>query len=329
MVLEMQEVKDVIIIGGASAGLTAAIYAARRAMKTLVITKDIGGQANLSHIIENYPGFSGVSGVDLMQKFYEQALESGAEIIFDEVSEIKETNGNFLVKAITGEHVSKTIILAFGKTPRSLEVPGEKEFQGKGVSYCAICDIPLFKDKTIAVVGGGNSALDAAINGSDIAKKVYLIHRRKEFRAFEYMIKKVKQRKNVEFVLDTLVKEVRGDKFVRSIIVKNILTNEVKEIAVDGVFVEIGSEVKTDFVKGLVRLDGNNQIIINDLCETFYPSSDKKRPGVFAAGDVTNTPFKQIVSSAGDGCKAALQTYIYLTKTEIPFIADWVHKVKK
>ena len=325
----MIEMQDVIIIGGAAAGLTAAIYAARRALKTLVITKDVGGQANLAHEIGNYPGFESVSGVDLLQKFYEQALKSGAEIIFDEVSEIKEGDGKFLVKTRNGEHESKTIILAFGKTPRNLNAPGEKEFQGKGVSYCATCDLPLFKDKTIAVIGAGNSALDAAIYGSDIAKKVYLIHRRKGFRAFEYMIKKAKQKENIEFVLDTIVKEVKGDKFVKSVVVENVLTKEIKEIPLDGIFVEIGSEVKTEFIKDLVKIDEKNQIVVNTLCETFYPNRNKKMPGVFAAGDVTNMPFKQIVSSAGDGCKAALQAYVYVTKAEVPFIADWVHKVKK
>lgn len=320
--------RDVIIIGGAAAGLTAAIYAARRALKTLVITKNIGGQANLAPSIENYPGYLGISGIELMQKFQEQAVKSGAEIVFDEVLEIKEIDGKYLVKTKSKEYETKAVILAFGKTPRNLDVPGEKEFQGKGVSYCAVCDMPLFKDKTVAVVGGGNSALDAALYGSDVAKKIYLIHRRKEFRAFEYMVEKVKERQNIEIILDTVVKEIKGEKFVKSVVIQNVLTGEIKELNVDGVFIEIGSEVKTDFIKDLVKLDKNNQIVVNNFCETFYPNSKKKRLGVFAAGDVTDSPYKQIVSSAGDGCKAALQAYTYVNKIEVPILADWVHGAK-
>jgi len=713
------KVYDVIIIGGAGAGLTAAIYSARRAMKTLVITKDIGGQASLASTIENYPGHLEISGIELMQRFQEQAKKSGAEIVFDEVSEIKALNGNYLVKTSSKEYETKTVILAFGKTPRSLGVPGEKEFQGRGVSYCAVClppnsliisnpsveeiekltegkyvlthdgsyrevlavtskdydgkvvkikprffreevsltpehpvlvttlkkgkgknyfnfqfsnpfwvkagdinknhivlypinkkvkdidyiniseildfptfqdfvkneketytskkvpskipvdgrflrlagyyladghiekngiafnfsiedeeyvydamktinklfklkprvkkirniirlnvysliiqklfeklfgkysynksvpffmmflpphkeeeiikgiwvgdgsrgpksfdivtnsaklahqiknillrlgiipsvsfrnidmlnkkpskigkrvvyfkhgkynigvggiflkkmgkilgvehpkikeanknceyawiinnyaylpirrvttdhykgkvfnlviknnntytttgfivhncDLPLFKDKIVAVVGGGNSALDAALYGSEIAKKVYLIHRRKEFRGFEYLVDRAKQRKNVELVLDSMVKEVKGENFVKSVVIQNVLTNEIREIMVDGVFIEVGFEVKVDFIRDLVNLDESNQIIVNNSCETFYPKSRKKRPGIFAAGDVTNLPFKQIVISAGDGAKAALQAYTYVTKTKAPLIADWIH----
>src|SRR3990170_2014636 len=176
---------DVIIVGGAAAGLTAGIYAARREMKTLILTKDIGGQASLPPLIENYPGFVEVSGFDLMEKFHEQATESGAEIVFQEVTGIECENSSFLVKTQDKKYKSKTVILAFGKTPRDLGVKGEKDFFGKGVSYCATCDMPMFAGKTIAVVGGGNTALDAALYASRAVKKAYLIHRRNAFRGFE------------------------------------------------------------------------------------------------------------------------------------------------
>ncbi|MEM5882830.1 MAG: FAD-dependent oxidoreductase [Candidatus Aenigmatarchaeota archaeon] len=316
---------DVIIIGGAAAGLTAGIYAARRKLKTLILTKDIGGQASLAFQVENYPGFLKISGLELMQKFYQQAINSGAEIIFEEVLEIKEKGNNYLVKTAGKEYESKAVILAFGKTPRSLNVPGEKEFIGKGVSYCAVCDLPLFKGKTIAVIGGGNSALDAALNGSEIAKKVYLIHRRKEFRGFEELVEKVKEKKNIEFVLDSVVKEIKGKKFVEAIIVENVLTEEEREIKVDGVFVEIGFETKIDFVRELVKIDQNNQVMINKKCETFYPNSDKIRPGIFAAGDLTDSPFKQIITSAAEGAKAALQAYNYVKGIDVPLTIDWGH----
>ncbi|MEM5834703.1 MAG: FAD-dependent oxidoreductase [Candidatus Aenigmatarchaeota archaeon] len=316
---------DVIIIGGAAAGLTAGIYAGRRKLKTLILTKDIGGQASLAFQVENYPGFLKISGFELMQKFYQQAINSGAEVIFEEVLEIKEKGKNYLVKTASKEYETKAVILAFGKTPRSLNVPGEKEFLGKGVSYCAVCDLPLFKGKTIAVIGGGNSALDAALNGSEIASKVYLIHRRKEFRGFEELVEKVKEKKNVEFVLDSVVKEIKGEKFVEAIIVKNVLTEEEREIKVDGVFVEIGFETKIDFVRELVKIDQNNQIVVNKKCETFYPNSDKIRPGIFAAGDLTDNPFKQIITSAAEGAKAALQAYNYIKGIDVPVTTDWGH----
>ncbi|MGC8812247.1 MAG: NAD(P)/FAD-dependent oxidoreductase [Candidatus Aenigmatarchaeota archaeon] len=315
---------DVIIVGGAAAGLTAGIYSGRRKLKTLILTKDIGGQASLAFQVENYPGFLKIPGFELMQKFYQQAINSGAEVVFEEVLGIKEKGENYLVKTAKKEYETKTVILAFGKTPRSLNVPGEKEFVGKGVSYCAICDLPLFKGKTIAVVGGGNSALDAALNGSEIASKVYLIHRRKEFRGFEELVEKVRKKENVEFILDSVVKEIKGKKFVEAIIVKNVLTEEEKEIKVDGVFVEIGFETKIDFVKDLVKVE-NDQIVVNKKCETFYPNSDKIRPGIFAAGDLTDNPFKQIVTSAAEGAKAALQAYNYIKGIDVPVTADWGH----
>jgi thioredoxin reductase (NADPH) len=210
------------------------------------------------------------------------------------------------------EYRSKTLIFAFGKTPRTLDVVGEKEFRGKGVSYCAICDGPLFSNKVVAVIGGGNSALYTTLYLSKIATKVYLIHRRNEFRAFEDLVDNARKKSNVEFILKSVVKEIKDGKLVDSLVVENVDTKEVKELKLQGVFVEIGSEVKSDFIKNFVKLDENGQIIINEKCETFYPNSEETKPGVFAAGDVTNTPFKQIVVAAGEGCKAALQACNYL-----------------
>jgi thioredoxin reductase (NADPH) len=303
---------DVIIVGGASAGLTAGIYASRRKLKTIIITKDIGGQTAPNPHVENYPGFKGISGLKLMQRFEKQVRSFGVKIVFEEMKQIEEKEGRFLIKTCSNQYLTKSLILAFGKTPRNLNVPGEREFQGKGISYCATCDMPIFRDKTVAVIGGGNSALDAAIYGSSIAKKVYLIHRRDEFRGFETAVEEAKKKNNIEFVLDSVVIEFKGDKFLRSTAIKNVKTNEMKELEIDGAFIEIGSEVKTDFVKHLVKLDENGHVVINNRCETFYPDKNEIRPGIFAAGDLTNTPFKQIVISAGEGAKAALQAYNYL-----------------
>jgi thioredoxin reductase (NADPH) len=317
---------DLIIIGGGPAGLTAAIYAGRRNLKTLLITIAVGGQVLEAERIENYPGFLGVKGSKLMERFQKQAIKSGAEIVLEEVKEIKEIEGGYAVKTNAKEYTGRAIILAFGRTPRNLNVPGEEKFRGKGVSYCATCDMPLFKEKTIAVVGGGNAALEAALYGSKVAKKVYLIHRRDEFRGFESFVEKIKKKENVELVLSSIVTEIKGEDTVKSIVVQDLKTNQLKELQVDGVFVEIGSEVKTDFIKNLVKLNENNQIVITNNCETFYPDKDEIRPGVFAAGDVTSTPFKQIVTAAGEGCKAALQAYNYLHGIKgVPFTGEWKH----
>ncbi|MEM5797622.1 MAG: thioredoxin-disulfide reductase [Candidatus Aenigmatarchaeota archaeon] len=328
-----EKIYDCIIVGGGAAALTAAIYAARRALKTLVIAKSIGGQAIMTDVIENYPGFLSISGISLMNKMLKQALKSGAEVIYEEVNELEEIPNVdkpvFNVKTTSGNsYKTKTVILAYGKTPRTLDVPGEGEFGGKGVSYCTVCDGPLFREKVVAVVGGGNSALEGAEYLSKICKKVYLIHRRDQFRGFEYLVEEVKKRKNVELVLNSVVKEIKGVNTVHSVVVQNVVTNETKEIPVSGVFIEIGSVTKTDFIKHLVKINGMGQVVINNNCETYYPDSDKIRPGIFAAGDITQTPFKQIVVSAGEGCKAALQAYNYLAGQQPTFVADWVAKKK-
>jgi len=315
---------DVIIVGGGPAGLTAGIYAARRKLKTLIITMSVGGQVLLSKKVCNYPGFLNVTGINLVNRMRKQAERAGVEIILDEAKQILPQDNEFLVKTETKEFLARALILAFGKKPRSLNVPGEKEFIGKGVSYCANCDAPLFKNKIVAVVGGGNSALDAALLLSKIASKVYLIHRRDEFRGFEAFVEEVKKKKNVELLLSSVVREIKGEGKVGSIVVENLKTGEKKEIAVDGIFIEIGYEVDPSLVKDLVKLDEYNQIVVDANCRTFYPDSEKVRPGIFAAGDVTNVIFKQIVVAAGEGAKAALAAYNYLHGVEdVQMVGDW------
>jgi len=317
---------DVIIIGGGPAGLTAGIFATRRTLKTLIISKEFGGVVSTVPHIENYSGFKAVNGMELMKRMEEQAKASGVEIVYSqEVNEIIEEKDGFTVKTNQKKYKSKAVILAFGKSPRHLDVPGDKEFDNKGVSYCVNCDGPLFKGEDVCVVGGGNSALDAALVMSEIAKKVYIIHRRDEFRGFESMIEKIKSKKNVEFILDSVVKEFKGDKMLRSVIIENIKTKAIKELKVAGAFIEIGSEVKTDFVKKLVKTDENNHIVVNERCQTFYPNKDKVRPGIFAAGDVTNNAFKQIVVATGQGAIAALQAYNYVKGSDEDISADWGH----
>jgi thioredoxin reductase (NADPH) len=296
---------DCIIIGAGAAGLTAALYATRRTLKVIVITKDLGGQASLAGTVENYPGLGKENGLEMMEKFKKQAEDYGAEIIFKEVEEIEKTKDQFTVKTREEEFIGKTIILAFGLTPKDLGVPGESELKNKGVSYCATCDGPLFKGKTVAVVGGGSSALDAAELLTKIAKKVYIIHRKDAFTGENVVINKLKESANIEILLNTEITEIKGDKKVESINITNSQTNEEDKIECDGVFVEVGYIAKTAIVKDLVERNERKQIKISRDCETSCP-------GVFAAGDVTDITYKQIVISAGEGAKAALQAYKYL-----------------
>lgn len=305
----MSEIFDLIIIGGGPAGLASGIYASRRKLKTLILAKNIGGQAGYASQVENYPGYEAISGFELMQKFQKQAAKFGCNFKYEEVSNVIKEKNIFLVKTPSAEYKSLSIILAFGMTPRNLDVEGEKEFLGKGVAYCATCDGPLFKNKTVAVVGGGNAALESVLYLSQIAKKVYQIHRREEFSGEAVLIDKIKGNKNVELVLDSVVTRIKGDKFVKGVEIENVKTKKKSEIALDGVFIEIGHIVNAEPVKNLVKLDNNNAVIIDSDCQT-------SQEGCFGAGDVTNIKYKQIVISAGEGAKAALSAYKYLQRLQ-------------
>ncbi len=313
---------DLIIIGAGPAGLTAGIYAARRALKTLVLSMDVGGQVASTPDIENYPGFEMISGADLSGKMMEQAKKFGVEIKVDEeVQELKKEKDIYIAKTNSSKYGAEAIILAFGKKPRELDVPGDNEFRGRGVSYCATCDGPFFKGKKVAVVGGGNSAMDAALYLSKIAEKVYVIHRRDQFRGDEIEVGKMKNNKNIELVLDSTVSEIVGSDVVEKVKIENVKTRDTSELVVDGVFVEIGYEVASDFVKDLVKIDDRSQVIIDADGKT----SD---PGIFGAGDLTQTPYKQIVVAAGQGAVAALSAYDYIQKKKgLPTVrVDWGKK---
>jgi len=294
---------DVIIIGGGPAGITAAIYTARRLLSTLVITKEPGGQVVKTPDIENYPGFELISGPELAQKFMSQAKKFGAEIMYDEVILLDQKNNEFIISGQKEKYRSKSLILAFGKVPRKLNIPGETEFKGRGISYCSTCDANFFKGKNVAVNGGGNSAFDAALLLSKTAKEVYLIHRRDEFTAEEVLIEKVKKAKNVEIITSATIEKIEGDQTVKSITIRH--QNKDKKIKVDGLFIEIGYIVEDGLIKNFVKMDEKNQIIVGKDYKT-------SRPGVFAAGDLTNSYYKQIVISAGEGAIAALSAAKYL-----------------
>ncbi len=302
---------DLIIIGAGPAGLTAAIYAARREMKTLIIAKDIGGQMLLASEIENYPGFLRIASFKLISQMQAQVENLGVPIKLDEVKEINAVTaaaGNkelFAVFTEKEKFFAKTLLIALGLSPRRLAIKGEKRLAGRGVSYCANCDVPLFKGQTVAVIGGGNSALDAAEMLSKIAAKVILIHNLDNFQGFEILVEKVKAKNNIEIKLKNEVQEIRGKDKVESLLILNKKTGKTFALPVTGVFVEIGHIAQTDLVAGLVKRNQQGKIIIDVVGRT-------SRPGIFAAGDVTQIPFKQITIACGQATAAALAAYQYL-----------------
>jgi thioredoxin-disulfide reductase len=297
---------DLIIIGSGPAGMTAGMYAIRREMKVLIIGKEVGGQMVWANEIENYPGFEKISAFDLINKFKQQAVNFGVEMKDDEVKQIERTSdGNFLLHTNRETFEAKTVIVAMGLSPRRLAVQGEIEFNGRGVSYCANCDGPFFKNKKVAVVGAGNSALDAAEVLSKIASQVYLIQHNDKFKAFDALVAEVESRSNIEIILNTDIKSIEGKDKVEKIKIADVNTEEEKEIELDGVFIEVGRIASTDLVGDFVDRNGKNQIIINSKAET-------KTPGLFAAGDVTDCEFKQITVATGQATIAALGAYQYL-----------------
>ncbi|MHB1709056.1 MAG: NAD(P)/FAD-dependent oxidoreductase [Thermoplasmataceae archaeon] len=317
----MDDQYDVIIVGGAAAGLTAALYASRQALKTLVITKDIGGQALLTNEIGNYPGFESISGFDLMSKIKKQCELYGTVFLYDEVRKINYAEEScFEIVTTNNRFITCALIMAFGKTPRDLGVLGEEELKAKGVSYCAICDGPLFKGKDVAVVGLGDPALEAAQMLSDLARKVTVVLRGKSPIGDEETINNLKERDNVEFLIHRAVKEIKGSGKLEKIFTVDLENRNAppEELKVSGLFIEMGYVTKTEFLKGIVNMNGLGEIITNKDGST-------SMPGIFAAGDVTDVAYKQAVISAGQGAIAALSAYNYLQalKGKPHMKSDW------
>ncbi|MEI6039965.1 MAG: FAD-dependent oxidoreductase [Candidatus Berkelbacteria bacterium] len=295
---------DSIIVGGGAAGMSAAIYLVRKKLEVLLISPDFGGQAAKSSEIENYLGFTKITGPELMQKFSEHIEALGVQSKMEEVEKITKTENGFLLETPSGQYETKSVLLASGKMPRHLDVPGEEEFSGRGVCYCAVCDGPLFHDKTVAVIGGGNSALDAALEIEKYAKKVYLVNLDEDFKGDEIRKDKVKASEKIELITNAKTKEFFGEGLLKGM--KYIdKTGAVKELAIDGAFVEIGWTPATGLVEGLVEL--------NDLKEIKIDLENRTSvPGIFAAGDVTDVREKQIIIAAGEGAKAALNAWSYI-----------------
>ena len=312
------ETYDILIIGGASAGLTAAIYSARQGMKTLVTTKDIGGQALLTTDIQNYPGFDMIGGFELTNKFKEQAVYYGTEFVYDEVVSVDMEDDRFKVRTGNSEFSALSLILAFGKTPRDLNVPGESRLKGHGISYCAICDGPLFRGREVAVVGNGSHALEALVYLSSVARKVFYITNAKKLAGDELLLDTVNGIKNKGIYFDSTLESVNGEKSVESVTFKNKSSGKTNELKIDAVFAEMGYIAKTGLVKNLVELNKGNEIVVDKFGRTSHT-------GIFACGDVTDTPYKQAVISAGQGATAALSAYNYVQnlKGKVAAKSDW------
>ncbi|MCS7140482.1 MAG: FAD-dependent oxidoreductase [Nitrososphaerota archaeon] len=298
------KVYDSIIIGAGPAGITAAVYAARKKMDFLVLTVNIGGQVTYASQVENYTGFQYIRGEELASKFYEHLKQHKFDLKMEEVKKVKPYDDVFIVETDYAKYLGKTVIVATGRRPRELKVPGEREFKNRGVTYCATCDAPLFEDMDVAVVGGGNSGLEAVLQLIKIAKKIYLIEIAPSLKADPILIERALASDKVEVLTSTKVLEITGEKTVNGIKVER--ASEVKLLPVQGVFIEIGSIPNSEIVD-FVEKNQWGEIIVNCACETSYP-------GLFAAGDVTNVPEKQIIIAAGEGCKAALSAFRYLSR---------------
>jgi NADH-dependent peroxiredoxin subunit F len=299
---------DMIIIGAGPAGMTAAVYAARKKLNTLLVSKDVGGQTNWTNSIENYMGYQFVEGPELIEKFETQVRQFPIDLKIGEgVLTISTVGRDFEVHTDQDHrYQGKTVVIASGKRPRSLNIPGEEKFRGKGVSYCSICDAPLFEGMKVAVVGGGNSALEAADDLTRIGEHIYLVSLT-PLTGDQVLIDKIKGAPKVTVFTEYETLSIKGEDFVSGITIKGLKSGEIKELDVSGIFVEIGLVPNSDLAKGMIPFNRVGEIEVTPTCETPIP-------GLFAAGDVTNTPEKQIIIAAGEGAKAALQAYHYLQR---------------
>ncbi len=303
---------DLIIVGGGPAGMSAGIYASRANLKTLLITKSFGGQINLKAVlIENYLGFEEISGLELIKKFEHHLKKFPIEISENTVTKIKKEKQIFTIStADKKQFQAKTVIVSSGADPRPLEIPGEKEFIGKGISYCVACDGPLFKNKTVAVIGGGNAGFEVARALATWVEKIYVLECLEQIQADESNIKAVKNSGKAEIITNIELKEIKGNNFVESLIYKDNESKETKILKVDGIFIEIGSVPATDFIKGLVDFNEIDEIKVD------AKTGATNIEGLFAAGDADDVPYKQIIIAAGEGAKAAISATRYFRNLE-------------
>ena len=299
---------EVIIIGGGPAGLSAGLYTSRARLRSLVIEKGlVGGQITNAELVENYPGFpQGISGLELGQLMHQQATKYGLETLTAEATGIELDGEKRVVITTKGKFTAKAVIIASGSERRKLGIPGEEELTGRGVSYCATCDGPFFKEKPVAVVGGGNAAITEALHLTKFAARVKVIHRRHELRATQILQEKAKAEPKIEFIWDTKVERIEGKDRVKRLNLSNVVSGEKSTLDVAGVFVTVGLKPNTDYLKGVLPLDDAGYIATNEKMET-------KIPGIFAAGDVRLNSARQSITAAGDGATAAVFAQKFLS----------------
>ena len=302
-----EKIHQCLIIGSGPAGLSAALYAARAELAPVVISgMDLGGQVSKTDAIENYPGFpDGIQGPELVALFQQQAERFGAEIVFDSATAVDLSQRPYKVTTYGGEYLAESLIITTGASIRELGVPGENEFTGKGVSYCATCDGHFFKEKDLVVVGGGDSALKEGIFLTRFAKSVTIVHRRDELRGGVYLANKAKSNPKIQFVWDTVVTEVIGDGTVNSVRLKNVKTDQEEVREIDGVFIFIGHDPNTEMFKDQLETDQDGYLVLDKHMHT-------NLPGVFAAGEVGDPHFQQVIISAGMGAAAAMEAVEFL-----------------
>jgi thioredoxin reductase (NADPH) len=300
---------DIAIVGGGPAGLGAGIYAARSMRKTVIFEKGvIGGQIATTADVDNYPGLR-ATGPELAQRFEEHARDFGAEIVFAEVLSLRKEGEIFVLESTDGEHTAKAVIWATGAEPKKLNVPGERELTGRGVSYCAVCDGAFFKGKRVAVIGGGDSAFTEGLYLLNMVGELYLIHRRDEFRAQRFYVEQLKANPKAKIITNTVVEEFVGDKFLRGLRLRNVKTGEESFLEVDGAFIYIGLRPVNDPIKDYVDLDENGFALVGEDTKT-------KTPGLFVAGDGRVKPLRQLVHALADGATAAIMADEYIRHLE-------------
>jgi len=303
---------DLIIIGAGPAGVAAAVYAARQRLGILIISKDIGGQVAKKAVdIENYPGFEKISGPDLVELYQKQLKANELEVTLDEVVGIEKKDGKFFVSTASGKtHEAVSVIVTSGAKSKLVNVPGEEEFEGKGVSYCSLCDGPIFKGKDVAVVGGGNNGFESAVFLSNYVKHVTILEYNDKVNADAENQELVAKNKNIEIITNAKIVKIEGKVFVNAIYYEDRASGTEKKLDVSGVFVEIGYSPATSFLNGLVELNDKKEIIFDPV------TLSTKTPGLFSAGDCNVSKYKQIVMASGEGAKAALSAYEYIKKNK-------------
>ncbi|MFC1979373.1 thioredoxin-disulfide reductase [Chloroflexota bacterium] len=305
----MSEEYDVIIIGGGPAGLTAGIYTSRNRLSSLLLEKGLaGGQITEAELVENYPGFAeGISGIELGQMMHQQAMKHGLKMVIAEAIAIELHGEHKVIKTTKGDFVGRAVIIAGGSERRKLGVPGEKEYSGKGVSYCATCDAPFFQERQIAIVGGGDAAITEALHLVKFASRVMVIHRRDQLRATRILQEKALSEPKIEFLWSRVVEEIEGGDMVESLKLHNVITGEKSTIDVAGIFISVGFNPSTDYLRDVLSLDEMRHIITNENMET-------QIPGIYAAGDIRHNSARQAICAAGDGATAALYAEKFLSE---------------